>query len=152
MESSISGVISVATPIITAIIGSIATVVVTKYKRRSVNPSTKVEEDMMPTHSTRIDTSYKVPDDMKGATCYKTRRFDRVRAPYSGSILVKGDVITLTGKNFIMKAKGVTSIASNGINVRATEDIALVTQIDAGEGRVLVLFTENKNNSAQEEQ
>lgn len=134
-------ILKVIPPIVTAIVAAISTVIVTKMKSKKTSSlvSTTDENDLRVIHSNRVDLTSK---DTANGRVYRTRRYDRVRSPISGMVTVDNDTLTITGKKHIITVSGVTAIVSNGVIVLPTEDIAIVSKMESGEGRLFVSISE----------
>lgn len=138
-------------PVITAAIGVVGTVIVTriKSKKTGVAKSAPGMNDCKCIESQRVDANFSVPDDMKGATCYKTRRFDEVRTCVSGIATIDGDKITIDGADVTQTIKGITPIIVNGANIAQGDKIGLVSNIHMSEGRIFVLETKKEKQIEQ---
>lgn len=141
--------IKVGVPVLTTLAGVFGTIYVAKLKSKRNESGKQPTDEIAVVHSKRIDSSAAVPENFEGAVCYKTRRFDRIRAPFNGTVVINANKLTITGQKHEISMHGVMPIASNGMSVSASEDIAIVTAIESGEGRLFVKVTERNNSSEQ---
>lgn len=134
--------------IIIAVLTTLSTVIVEylrqSMKKQKVLSSSKAgdsDSDLSYsfTSSNRVDSNYKVADDMDGSIVFKTRRLDNVRSP--ARFMVKEvllDSIILENDIYMIKLLNLYPCVVQGIVVNIGEKLGAVMAKDNSEGRLIV--------------
>lgn len=137
---------SVIITVSTAIISAISTIIISKIKNKnriSNFVSITEDSDLKVIHSNRVDLTDK--DSVNGRV-YKTRKYDRVRSPIKGTVTIIDNKLIIEGLNKTIILAGVMPIVSNGVIVNPSEDVAIVSRIESGEGKIFVSISDNKKD------
>lgn len=132
--------------VITASGGIVSTLLAVKYNRRANINFQKGLNILKPVASDRMVSSN--VDIKNPAQVFKTRKFDNVVAPHSGTVTNNGSVMFVENEEFKTTLDGVMSLISDNIVVQQGERIAVVNKSENDEGR-LIWVLENKKSGHQ---